>query len=191
MSKYKASKKNVYSSGKAAFLSIIVLLFGILFIVFIMGVPIFALRSNGLIEGIEFYSSLSRDHVQIDVSYDIDPPVGGPHSPVPQNCGIYSEVIANENAVHSLEHGAVWVAYDPSLPITEINQLENLVEPYDYTLLSPYEADVLNSPIVVVAWGIRLEVEAADDPRLSRFLELYVQGPQTPEPGEPCTGGMS
>ncbi|MBB5796324.1 hypothetical protein HDA41_004288 [Streptomyces caelestis] len=34
-------------------------------------------------------------------------------------------------------------------------------------------------------------MDAASDPRVEQFTTAYVQGPQTPEPGAPCTGGLT
>ena len=52
-------------------------------------------------------------HESGDILYEQVPPVGGPHNAVWQNCGFYSQYLNNVNAVHSLEHGAVWITYDP------------------------------------------------------------------------------
>ena len=191
ISPHKKHASNRKNSHRALLISVSAVVFAAMFTVFVNGVPVLALINSTSIEGIEFYSNLSRDHVDGDVSYTMNPPVGGSHSPVPQNCGIYDHVISNEHAVHSLEHGAVWITYEPGLAEEEVAKLQSLVEPYSYTLLSPYQPNLLDTPIVAVAWGIRLELQEADDPRLSQFVQNYVQGPQTPEPGERCVGGVS
>ena len=140
------------------------------------------------IDGVTEYTALSRDHVGETVSYDQTPPVGGSHNPVWQNCGVYTETIANENGVHSLEHGAVWITYRPDLPDLEVRTLQALTRQSGFRLLSPYPD--LPSPIVISAWGYQLQVEQADDPRLKDFIEQYELSPQGPEPGAPCTGGV-
>src|SRR5215475_12613712 len=90
--------------------------------------------------GVQRFSGLARTHVQGRVSYPQTPPVGGPHNPAVLNCGIYTSPVPNENAVHSLEHGAVWVTYRPGLSAAEVTALQNLVrgEPQatrSYTIL--------------------------------------------------------
>ena len=140
------------------------------------------------IDGVTTYSNLGRDHVNDTVSYDQTPPVGGPHSPVWQNCGVYTESITNESGVHTLEHGAVWITYQPDLPDPEIQALQTLIRQSGFRLLSPYPD--LPSPIVISAWGYQLQIEQADDPRLKDFIEQYELNPQGPEPGAPCTGGV-
>ncbi|WP_430868403.1 DUF3105 domain-containing protein [Demequina aurantiaca] len=116
------------------------------------------------------------------------PPTGGEHDPVVQNCGVYTAPVATAKAVHSLEHGAVWITYQPGLDDKQIGALTKLAENRDYTLLSPM--DSLGSPVVLTAWGTQLEVDDASDPRVEPFLVKYLQGEQTPEPGAPCTGGF-
>jgi hypothetical protein len=130
----------------------------------------------------------ANQHTQADVDYEQNPPVGGEHNPVWQNCGYYSEPISDENAVHSLEHGAVWITYSPDLPQDEVELLRDTAEGQTFVLVSPREG--LPSPVVASAWGKQLALESADDPDLEQFIGAYRQGPDTPEPGAACTGGI-
>jgi hypothetical protein len=129
----------------------------------------------------------SRDHTTAAVSYPQNPPVGGAHSPVWQNCGYYDQPVRNENGVHSLEHGAVWVTYQPNLPRDQVDTLAALARGQTYVLVSPYPG--LPAPVVASAWGVQEWFHTASDPGLSQFLARYRQGPQTPEPGAPCSSG--
>ena len=117
------------------------------------------------------------------------PPAGGEHDPAWLNCGVYTEPVVTTHAVHSLEHGAVWIAYQPSLDEAQVQTLTSKVANRAYTLLSPFPD--LASPVVLTAWGHQLELESADDERIEVFLAKYVQGEQTPEPGAACSGGVS
>ena len=127
-------------------------------------------------------------HTDGTVDYAQTPPAGGEHNPVWQNCGVYEEPVRNETAVHSLEHGAVWITYQPDLPESQVSQLEELAEGESFMLVSPFEG--LDSPIVASAWGNQLSVEDASDERLEQFKNAFLQGPQTPEPGAACSGGV-
>ncbi len=129
------------------------------------------------------------DHSQKDVDYEQSPPAGGEHNPVWQNEGFYDQPIRDENAVHTLEHGAVWIAYSPDLSADQKDRVRELVEKQTCVLASPYPD--LDSPIVASAWGKQLALENADSPDLERFIRAYRQGPQTPEPGATCTNGTS
>ncbi len=128
------------------------------------------------------------DHTQGDVDYAQSPPAGGAHNDIWQNCGFYAEPVRNETAVHSLEHGAVWITYSPDLPQDEIERLQDLAQSNRYVLASPYPD--LPSPVVASAWGKQLTLESAEDSNLEQFIGAYSQGPQTPEPGATCSGGI-
>ncbi len=153
----------------------------------------FALRGGAAgIPGVQNFSGLARTHVAGTVSYPQRPPDGGPHSPVWLNCGIYTTPVSSVQAVHSLEHGAVWVTYRPGLPTTTVSQLQGLVRGESprkrgYVILSPYPG--LPAAVVASAWGKQLRLASASDPRLPRFITTYAQGLQTPEPGAACSGG--
>jgi hypothetical protein len=141
------------------------------------------------IEGVQEYPDVTFDHVDTPVEYEQSPPVGGNHSPIWTNCGVYTEALPNENSVHSMEHGAVWITYNPDIGQEEIDKLTELVGTRDYVLLSPYPD--LDSPVAASAWGLQLKVDSADDARLATFLDKYIQGEQTREPGAACSGGLT
>ncbi|MEU0248315.1 DUF3105 domain-containing protein [Streptomyces sp. NPDC006235] len=134
---------------------------------------------------------LTYRHVQGDVAYRVNPPVGGDHSTVWMNCDgdVYTDAVRKENAVHSLEHGAVWITYNTQAEATSVRALADKVASTPYTLMSPVSTQP--GRIMLTAWGHQLTVDTARDPRVGEFLAAYVQGPQTPEPGAPCTGGRA
>lgn len=141
------------------------------------------------IDGVRTFDDVTFEHVDGPVDYEQSPPVGGDHDPIWTNCGVYSQDVPNENSVHSMEHGAVWITYQPDLDQAEIDKLTELVGSRSYVLLSPYEG--LETPIAASAWGLQLTVDSADDSRLTTFLDKYVQGEQTREPGAACSGGIT
>jgi hypothetical protein len=140
------------------------------------------------IKGVESAEITDQTHTPEDVAYPDSPPAGGPHNPAWQTCGFYSEPIEDENGVHSLEHGAVWITYSPDLDSADVDTLKSEATPGGYVLVSP--RDQLPSPIVATAWGYQLQLDSADDPRLEQFLDKFVQGPQTLEPGATCSNGI-
>jgi uncharacterized protein DUF3105 len=139
-------------------------------------------------DGVESFENLGKKHVKGTVNYDRSPPVGGNHNPTWQNCGYYAQPVPDERAVHSMEHGAVWIAYSPDLPQEQVQRLRDLAQNRLYVLVSPYPD--LGSPVVASAWGKQLRLDGASDPDLERFVRAYSQGTQAPEPGAPCTGGL-
>jgi hypothetical protein len=144
--------------------------------------------------------ALAHDHVSGPVTYSVTPPVGGPHNATWMNCGIYDQSVPNERAVHNLEHGAVWITYQPSLPQSEVSQLRAFVDKQTmvtsvggaasrYMDLTPYPG--LPSPIIISSWGFQLKVSSPADPRLQQFVNKFRASPTyTPEYGSACTEGV-
>ena len=124
-----------------------------------------------------------------NIDYAQTPPAGGPHNPIWQNCGFYDEPVRDENAVDSLEHGGVWITYQPDLPQKQIGKLSDLAQSNRFVLISSYPD--LPAPVVASAWGKQLRLQSAENPDLKRFVRFYSQGPQVRvEPGHSsCRGG--
>lgn len=131
-----------------------------------------------------------RAHVPGEVDYPTSPPAGGDHFGVWQNCGFYTAPLIDEVAVHSLEHGAVWVTYVPGTDQETLDAISAQVAPESHLLASPYADQA--SPIVLTAWGRRLEVESWDDPAIESFINDHVgrRSPTAPEPGVACDGAI-
>ena len=141
--------------------------------------------------GVEEIADLSRDHTEEPVEYEGVIPVGGPHTPFWQNCGFYSEPLEDlRPAVHALEHGAVWLGYSPDLPEEDRQVLRDVTDDRAFVLATPLEGLPDDVPLAMSAWGRRLLPDGVDDPAVEQFLDAFVQGPQTPEPGALCSNGV-
>jgi hypothetical protein len=145
-------------------------------------------NSPDKIAGIVHKSFPSGNHENGVIKYDESPPMGGPHAPIWADCTgtVYPTQIANENAVHDLEHGAVWITYKPGLASDQLDVLTKLVSGQQYMLLSPYAG--LKSNISLQAWGYQLFLDSASDPRVKQFItDLKLNQTNTPELGASCT----
>ncbi len=168
----------------------------------LVGIIVFAAMNQGLgdksslkyaehqISGLQVNHGQGRNHVEGAVAYPGQadtPPDGGNHNANPESCQVYTAAVANEHAVHSLEHGAVWVTYNPKTAATgDVAALKKLVDGNPDRMLSPYPG--LKSPISLQAWGERLLVDKASDSRVTKFLDLFTKGPQTQEVTATCVG---
>ena len=144
--------------------------------------------------------ALGHTHVTGPVQYSVTPPAGGSHNAVWMTCGVYDKPVPNEHAVHNLEHGAIWITYQPSLPQSEVSALyaffgrQTGLNPGGagnsrYIDVTPYPG--LPSPIVVSAWGFQLRLTSATDPRLQEFVDKFrVSKQYSPEYGATCDGGV-
>jgi len=142
------------------------------------------------IDGIQsFEYAAGQQHVQTAVDYTESPPVGGPHDPYWADCTgtVYTVDIRHENAVHSLEHGAVWIAYNPDrVSQDDIDALAELVDGQSGRMLSPYAG--LDSAVSLQSWNHQLKVDSVDDPRIKQFADfLTLNSDLTPEPGASCS----
>lgn len=131
-----------------------------------------------------YYSS--PVHTESNVDYQLRPPAGGMHNPVWANCGFYDEAIPDENVVHDLEHGAVWIAYSPDLSQADVAVVHDLVRANEKTIATPYPDLPSGAAVVVTAWARQLVLDSVDDPRLERFVVQYQDGSQAPEAGATC-----
>lgn len=146
-------------------------------------------EASGELPGVLTFNYRGGEHTNDDVTYAENPPAGGSHDDVWQNCAPYQAPVIDEQAVHSLEHGAVWITYRPDLDPEQVAQLNKLAESQDYILVSPYAG--IPSPIVASAWNHQLQLPTATDPGLMEFVRSYRLGSSAPEPGAPCDGGSS
>ncbi|MEU6821302.1 DUF3105 domain-containing protein [Streptomyces atriruber] len=142
-------------------------------------------------DGEKVWGKLGRTHVTKTVNYPMTPPVGGDHNQVWMNCNgdVYKKELPEMNAVHSLEHGAVWVTYNDKAKPADLKKLEAKVKATPYSLMSPVKDQ--KDPVMLTAWAHQRTVKGADDPKVKEFFSKYVQGKQTPEPGAACTNGLA
>jgi hypothetical protein len=130
-------------------------------------------------------------HTQGPLAYPMSPAVGGKHNNDWQNCmgDVYEEPIAQEHAVHSLEHGAVWVTYRPGLPRDQVDALAAKVRGREKLMMSPYGG--LDAPISLQAWGFRLRVDHAGDERVDEFIRVMRVNASIEGPNASCSQGIT
>ena len=127
------------------------------------------------------FDYVGAEHTTDPVTYEQTPPAGGPHDPAWDDCGVYTEQPRNENVVHDLEHGTVWITYRPGLDPSDIASLQSRLETLKSGkwMLSPYPG--LPAPVVVTVWNAQLDLKGPNDPRLPVFLDFYGDGHTSPE----------
>ncbi len=90
-----------------------------------------------------------------------------------------------ENVVHDLEHGTVWISYDPDLADDDVAALAELLP--QNGILAPYPG--LKAPSSSPSGAASSTLDGADDPRLALFIKTYGGGETAPEPSASCAGG--
>lgn len=113
-----------------------------------------------------------NEHVSGTVDYDSTPPTHGPHSTAPAACGVHGEAVANENMVHTLEHGAVGLLYRPSVDLGDVRALERIVRAYDSRVFSaPYPG--MPSALAIVSWGELMRLDALDESAIREYIAAF------------------
>ena len=138
-------------------------------------------------EGVKTFPATTNRNVEGQVTYEEDPPTHGDHAPSWQKCGFYSSPVQNERAVHSMDHGTVWITYRSELPTEQVDILRGLARE-EYVLVSPYPG--LFAPVVATAWRNQLTLERADDPRLRQFVDQFRLSETAPRSGNGCENGV-
>jgi len=148
-----------------------------------------AIPNDSGIEGVQTFPDKSEYHNHLSTQPEPQkgmPPPFGAHLGVWQNCGIYDTPVVYGSALHSMEHGAVWLTYAPDLINEHVAYLRDIARGHGYVLMSPYPTQT--KPVVLSAWGVQLVIDSLPDERIAAFIKYYEQGPQNPEPGAPCSG---
>ena len=130
--------------------------------------------------GVSKESNEGRGHVDsgTEVEYATATPTSGTHAEGAARCGILDQQIPNEFAVHSLEHGAVVIWYQPTLDDATVSRLRDIVNRFDHhVILSPNAQ--MTDPVVATAW-LRLKAYDGADAEIEEFISVYRErGPES------------
>lgn len=148
----------------------------------VFGLTKLSSRDSDPISGEETFSIQTRDHIAVGAAhpaYNSNPPTGGWHYDQPVQTGIYDREFPDEQIVHNLEHGHVWIAYRPDLSADQVEALADLAKSYgSQIVMAPRTAN--DAPIVLVVWGRLLKMETLDEAAAKDFIGRYrgVAGPE-------------
>ena len=138
-------------------------------------------------EGIEVYPATTNRSVKVPIEYERQPPTNGDHAPIWLNCGFYEKPVQNRFAVHSMDHGVVWITHRPDLPPGQVDELRSYGEE-NYVIVSPYSGQ--DAPVIATSWRVQLGLDGAGDPRLRKFVDGFRVSEIAPLSGNRCVGGV-
>ena len=129
-------------------------------------------------EGVESFDVVPS-HTTGPISYPQTPPVGGAHHFTWETCVFRDGPVPSETAVHSLEHGAIWITYRPDVPADQLAVLRRLADTRTDVLVSRWDSG-LPAQVVATSWGRQLKLDSATDPRLLQFIQAFTgRGPES------------
>lgn len=137
------------------------------------------------VEGTIDYDIVGRNHITQGTpgsGYNSDPPSSGPHWPAPAKNGVYDSPLPDEQLIHNMEHGHVWIAYKPDAPDDVKNKLKEIVQKDDWkVVLAPRDKN--QTMIALAAWGRVLVMDQFDEGKVKDFIRTYRnRGPEkTPQ----------
>lgn len=129
------------------------------------------------------YPILGRDHISDGTtytSYNSNPPTSGPHYANPAPARFYDKELPDEQLVHNLEHGNIWIAYRPSLSSEIIDDLKDFSG--GNVIVAPRSKN--DTDIAITAWGrldkFNFETSGIDRQRIKDFISRYQnKGPES------------
>jgi hypothetical protein len=149
------------------------------------------LPENGnasLLTDVEQLPSEGREHVPAgtEITYETMPPASGPHYDQTASAGFYTDRPQLGALVHSLEHGAVVVYYDPERITPDAREsLERFAATHTGTwqsvIVVPTPVDDPSAPYILTAWRHKLSLDSYDRDTVRAFLAEYLgRGPENP-----------
>lgn len=138
------------------------------------------------LDAVETFPDLGTTHVSPGepIAYNSDPPTSGPHFDTTPPCGIYRQPVPDGGVLHSMEHGAVVVHYDPELPEDAIVEMEEIARRLRGELIVVPRPGI-EAPVVLASWRRLLSLESVSEDVVTAFLREY--GNRSPEAGALCS----
>lgn len=146
-------------------------------------VPYKAVENTEKLEPIgQVFENQGQTHIKPNEEhppYNSNPPTSGSHWVTPAKWGIYNKPLIDEQAVHNLEHGGIWISYK-NIDQNTIENLEKIAKANSRSvILSPREANDSNN-IVLASWTRLENLETYDEAKILEFISRNKNN--SPEP---------
>lgn len=124
-------------------------------------------------QGQEHIAQGSTEHP----AYNSNPPTSGWHWPQPAAWGVYDATQPDEQLIHNLEHGGVWISYKPTVDVDTVARLQDFAKRYRKVIVEPRANNDAN--ISFAAWQHLQNFDNYDESAMLKFIEAYYnQGPE-------------
>lgn len=129
------------------------------------------------------YPIQGTQHVVVGVShpdYNSNPPTSGWHYAAPAEWGVHESELPDEQVVHNLEHGGIWISYK-GIDAAAKAQLEKIVRSNSGVILTPRQAN--DASVTLASWGRLQKLESFDEAAILNFIRANKN--KSPEPFAP------
>lgn len=126
------------------------------------------------------FPSLGRDHIEVGdehIAYNSNPPTSGPHAGS-IGLGIYTQQFPDENMIHNLEHGHIWLSYRDASDVEAIQLLTNIQQKYSNLVVVTYRPEN-DDRVVAAAWTRLLLLDELESDQIEAFITRFNN--QSPE----------
>ncbi len=128
------------------------------------------------------FANLGQEHIPEGSprpEYNSNPPTSGPHYAQWLPTGVYSQPTLDENLVHNLEHGHIWMSYrdaDDTEAIEMLSAIQSQFPRWSIVSHRPQNDD----RIVLAAWTRLLPLEEPDEATILAFISRHRnKGPES------------
>jgi hypothetical protein len=129
----------------------------------------------------QVFENLGQTHIKIGEShspYNSNPPTSGPHYVDPADWGVYDKPLVDEQAVHNLEHGGIWISYKEIDDQTKENLKKIAKSNSGSVIMSPRDAN--DSKIILASWTRLEKLDTYDEAKILDFISRNKN--KSPEP---------
>lgn len=141
---------------------------------------VFLLRQGQQPQLGEAFTIQGREHIAVGAShaaYNSNPPTSGPHYEQPSRWGVSQAELPDEQLIHNLEHGGIWISYIGIDDSTK-SALEKIANSKSKVIVEPRAKN--DAPIALASWGRLLKLEKFDEQTILNFIKSNKN--QSPEP---------
>ncbi len=111
-----------------------------------------------------------QEHIAVGAShpeYNSNPPTSGWHYAQPARWGVHQTELPDEQLIHNLEHGGIWISY-MGIDDSTRSALEKIATSQSKVIIEPRAKN--DAPIVLAAWGRLLKLEKFDEQTIVAFI---------------------
>ena len=128
----------------------------------------------------ETFAIQGQEHIAVGATheaYNSNPPTSGPHYAQPANWGVYQTELPDEQLIHNLEHGGIWISYVGIDDATKA-ALEKIAKSNSKIIVTPRSKN--DAPITLVSWGRLQKFQTLDEQAIRTFIDANSN--KSPEP---------